>query len=308
MVWNDVQFAGGVSIPEMVSFEEEEPWLYRIVPDVVPAPDVIHSVPALPAGKAAVFEDTASGLKIRCDRQRGILEIVDPRMFRPGTETFCRVLSASAVSLSSASSVDLELSAHLCRFHFEPDKFDEAELARRVSLAIEAATMAVQLEASGSVDGRINSDLQEPAITSGGPEELPVTTGSDRCRCMALGGGSLMAGIAGLILPGIPSAPFFLFSARYFMQASTTFRRWLAGMPRLGEIVRKLEASGAMVLDRSLLVKTLAMGILLGLVFLVIHPPLPLVMAIELGLTVFFGLREIGDLESLSRGISKAFA
>ena len=201
MVWNDVQFAGGVSIPEMVSFEEEEPWLYRIVPDVVPAPDVIHSVPALPAGKAAVFEDTASGLKIRCDRQRGILEIVDPRMFRPGTETFCRVLSASAVSLSSASSVDLELSAHLCRFHFEPDRFDEAELARRVSLAIEAATMAVQLEASGFVDGRITSALQEPAITSGGRDELPVTTGSDRCCCMALGGGSLMAGIAGLVLP-----------------------------------------------------------------------------------------------------------
>ena len=308
MVWNDVQFAGGVPIPEMVSFEEEEPWLHRIVPDVVPALDVIHEIPTLPAGKAAVFEEPASGLKIRCDKQRGILEIVDPRMFRPRRETFCRVLSDSAISLSGASGVDLDLPANSCRFHFEPDRFDEAELARRVSLAIEAATMAVQLEASGFVDGRINSALQEPAITSGRPEELPVTTSSDRCRCMALGGGSLMAGIAGLILPGIPSAPFFLFSAHYFMQASTTFRRWLDGMPKLGKIVRKLEASGGMVLDRSLLVKILGMGILLGLVFLVIHPPLPLVMAIELGLTVFFSLREIGDLGSLSRGISKVSA
>jgi len=307
MVWNDVQFAGGVSILEMVSFEEE-PWLHGTVPDVVPVPDVIHAVPTLPAGKAAVFEETASGLKIRCDKQRGILEIVDPRMFRPGRETFCRVLSDSAISLSGASGVDLDLPANSCRFHFEPDRFDEAELARRVSLAIKAATMAVQLEASGFVDGRINSALQEPAITSGRPEELPVTTSSDRCRCMALGGGSLMAGIAGLILPGIPSAPFFLFSAHYFMQASTTFRRWLDGMPKLGKIVRKLEASGGMVLDRSLLVKILGMGILLGLVFLVIHPPLPLVMAIELGLTVFFSLREIGDLGSLSRGISKVSA
>jgi hypothetical protein len=55
-------------------------------------------------------------------------------------------------------------------------------------------------------------------------------------------------------------------------------------------------------------VKTLGMGILLGLMFLVIHPPLPLVMAIELGLTVFFSLREIGDLGPLSREISEVFA
>ncbi len=57
-----------------------------------------------------------------------------------------------------------------------------------------------------------------------------------------------------------------------------------------------------------MLVKTLGMGILLGLTFLVIHPPLPLVLAIELGLTVFFGLREIGGFESLSGKISMAFA
>jgi len=201
MVWNDVQFAGGVSILEMVSFEEEEPWLHGIVPDVVPVPDVIHAVPTLPAGKAAIFEETASGLRIHCDKQGGILEIVDPRMFRPGRETFCRVLSDSVISLSGVSGVDLDLPANSCRFHFEPDRFDEAELARRVSLAIEAATMAVQLEASGFVDGRITSALQEPAITSGGRDELPVTTGSDRCCCTALGGGSLMAGIAGLVLP-----------------------------------------------------------------------------------------------------------
>ena len=157
MVWNDVQFAGGVSIPEVASFEEEEPWLYRIVPDVVPALDVIHEVPTLPAGKAAVPEETASGLRIHCDKQGGILEIVDPRMFRPGRETFCRALSAAAISLGGASGVDLDLPAHSCRFHFEPDRFDEAELARRVALAIEAATMAVQLEASGFVDGRITA-------------------------------------------------------------------------------------------------------------------------------------------------------
>ena len=238
----------------------------------------------------------------------GILEIVDPRMFRPGQEMFCRALRDSAISLGGASGVDLDLPAHLCRFHFEPDRFDEAELARRIALAIEAATLALRLESSGFVDGRINRTLQEPVTSIGGREELPATTDSDRRRCMALGGGSLMAGIAGLIVPGIPSSPFLLLSAHYFLQSSTAFRRWLDGMPKLSEIVRKLEASEGIVLDRSLLVKSLGMGILLGLMFLVIHPPLPLVVAIELGLTVFFSLHEIGDLGSLSGEISKAFA
>jgi uncharacterized membrane protein YbaN (DUF454 family) len=236
------------------------------------------------------------------------MEIVDPRMFRPGRDTFCRVVSASPIILSGASSVDLELPAHLCRFHFEPDRFAEAELARRVALAVEAATMAVQLEASGCVDGRINSALPESAINRSGLEEPQVAAGSDRYRCMALGGGSLIAGIAGLIFPCIPAAPFLLFSVQYFLRASTSFGRWLDGMPELREIVRKLESTGGMVLDRSSLVKTLGMGILLGLVFLMVHPPLPLVVAIELGLTVFFGLLEIGNLESLSGGISKVFA
>src|SRR5208282_2005804 len=109
MIWNGIQFADGVSIPEIVSFQDEGPWLHRIVPDVVAAPDVIHAVPTLPAGKAAIREETASGLKIRCDKQGGILEIVDPRMFRPASETFCRGLSATAISLGGASGVDLDL-------------------------------------------------------------------------------------------------------------------------------------------------------------------------------------------------------
>ena len=97
----------------------------------------------------------------------------DPGNHRPSDVPYrqrvvCRVLIASAVSLSDALSVDLELPAHLCRFHFEPEQFDETELAGRVSLAIEAATMAMQLEAPGCAAGRINSASREPATSSGG--------------------------------------------------------------------------------------------------------------------------------------------
>ncbi len=309
MIWNDARFARGVAIPEIMGFEEEEPWLHRIVPDVVPANDEIQAI-APPARKATAHDDAASGLKIHCDKQLGALEIFDPRMFRPGKEKFCRALSDSAINLSGASSIDVDLGAHLCRFHFEPDRFAEAELARRVALAIEAATMTVQLDGSGCHDGHISNNSNSPkAATSSEPEEeLPGTTDSDRWFCMALGGGSLLVGVAGVILPGIPSVPCLLFSAHYFLRSSTTFKRWLDGMPWLSEIVRKLEASGQMVLDRSTLLKTLGMGILLGLVLLVIHPPLPLIVAIELGLTVFLSLREIGDLEFLSEGLTKAFS
>jgi uncharacterized membrane protein YbaN (DUF454 family) len=125
---------------------------------------------------------------------------------------------------------------------------------------------------------------------------------------MALGGGSLAAAVAGLVLPGIPSAPFLLFSAHCFLRSSTSFRRWLDGMPRFSELLRKLEASGGMAVDRMTLLKTLGMGILLGLIFLIIHPPLPLVLAIELGIMVFFGLREIGDFDALFDDLAKVFA
>ncbi len=307
MTWNVAQIAGRFSIPGFTSFEREEPWLHRIVPDVVPAIDKIQAI-APPARKATAHEEVASGLKIHCDKQLGVLEIVDPRMFRPGKEKFCRELSASAISISGAVGIALDLSTHLCRFHFEPDRFDEAELARRVALSIQAATMAVQLDGSGCNDDQISNNSPEAATSSEPEEELPGTTDSERWLCTALGSGSLLVGVAGFILPGIPSVPFLLFSAHYFLRSSTTFKRWLNGLPRLSEIVRKLEASGQMVLDRSTLLKTLGIGILLGLVFLVIHPPLPLVVAIELGLTLFLGLREIGDLECLTDEISTLFS
>ena len=308
MLWNGLQFVEGITSPEILSFEKEEPWLHRIVPDVVPALEVNNADPTLPVEKAGVFEETTAGLKIRCDKQDAILEIVDPRMFRPEREMFCRVLRSSAIGISGALAVDLDLPAHSCRFYFEPDRFDEAELARRVVLAIEAATVAMQLDASSPVDKQIAASFQETLATNDGSHEPPVTTDSARWLCLAWGGGSLVAAVAGLILPGIPSAPFFLFSAHYFMKSSTTFKRWLDDMPRVREIVRKLEESGGKVLDRSMLLKSLGMAILLGLLLVVFHPPLPLVMAIELGLTVLVGLREVCDFGSLSSEISKVFA
>ncbi|MGO9596540.1 MAG: DUF454 family protein [Isosphaeraceae bacterium] len=308
MLGNDQYIAVGTSIPEVASLEEEALWLRPIASEAVSAAAAARAVPKSPVGEPVVHEESARGLRIRCERKAGIVEIIDPRMFCSGKETFCRALCTSAASLGNASSVDLDLRAHRCRFQFEPEKFDEAELARRVALAIEAATLAAQSERSAGVKGWGEHARTEPMTPIAEWEEGTVTTRSDRCLCMALGGGSLMAAVAGLILPGIPTAPFLLFSAHYFLQSSTSFRRWLDGMPRLSELLRKLEESSGMAIDRAMFLRTIGMGILLGLVFLIVRPPFPLVLAIELAVTVFFGVHEIAALEALFEELAKDFA
>ena len=227
MVWNDLQFASEISTSELLSCDDE-PWLHRIVPEMMPDIELVKAIANSPPEKAAVHDEATSGLKIRCDKQSGILEIIDPRMFRPEQKKFCQALINSAVSNGGASGVELELSAHLCRFQFDPDGCDEAELATGCALAIQAATRAVQPETSRFGEGQTKSALPDHATGTAEEAELLALTGSDRGRCLALGGGSLMLGIAGLILPGIPSAPFLLFSAHNFMQSSASFRlaRW----------------------------------------------------------------------------------
>jgi uncharacterized membrane protein YbaN (DUF454 family) len=298
----------GIPVPENASSGNDMPWMVGAVPELVSARPATRAGTRPPVSEPLVREETTSGLRIRCDGHLGILEIMDPRMFRPGKEAFCEALCTSAIVLGNASSVDLDVRAHRCRFHFEPDKFGEAEIAHRVALAIKSATLAAKLETTACQKGRVDSARTKPARPNAQREEETDMTGSDRFWCMALGSGSLMAAVAGLILPGIPSSPFVFISAHYFLRSSTSFRRWLDGMPKLSELLRKLEAPDGMPVDRATFVKTLAMMILLGMIFLLVHPPLPLVLAIELGLTVYFGLREIGDLEALFEELTNVFA
>ena len=69
-------------------------------------------------------------------------------MFCAGRETFCKALRASALGVSEAFAVDLNILAHRCRFEFEAGRVTRPKLSRRVSLAIEAATEATRSEAA----------------------------------------------------------------------------------------------------------------------------------------------------------------
>jgi uncharacterized membrane protein YbaN (DUF454 family) len=303
MIWNDHPFAGGVLVPGIADFQGRWPWPGQIMP----ALGASRAVPASAAKGEATLEEEASGLKIRCVPRDGLFEIVDPRMFRPGNETFCRALAEAAVGNGGAMAVVVDLAASSCRLRFKPGRSDEAELSRRVVRAIGTATEAVRRDGSRpdhASDARVPVEGESAGVVGDG---LPIEVDLDRGRNLALGCGSLLAGLSGLVLPGIPSAPFLLVSAHYFMMSSTTFRGWLEGMPRVAEVIRKLESSSGWLPDRAMLLQTLGMAVLVGLLFLVIHPPLPLVLLIELGLTVFFSLHEIGELGPLTEWVADAF-
>ncbi len=96
MVHTSAQFAG-VFTPQLVGSHDEQSVLQWIAPEAMPAAQVTGDVPAISAAIPIVYKNSATGICIRCDKQGGTLEIVDPRMFRPGREMFCEALRASAL-------------------------------------------------------------------------------------------------------------------------------------------------------------------------------------------------------------------
>lgn len=119
----------------------------------------------------------------------GLVEIRDPRLFRPGREAFCRELARSAVENLQARRVDIDLTSSICRLEFDPGEFDRAELASRAAAAVTAATPA------------LNEPPRGPARNA-----TPLVD-------LALAGGSLTLAVAGAVLPGIPSLPFLVLAA-----------------------------------------------------------------------------------------------
>jgi uncharacterized membrane protein YbaN (DUF454 family) len=142
-----------------------------------------------------------------------------------------------------------------------------------VVLAAEAALRVARQCAGGP--SMTDSDQIAPSITN-----LPSGVSWD----MLVGAGSMLFAALGVVLPGIPSVPFFVLSCHSLGRACPQLRPWLHSIPGVGQLLRASTADDSKWTDSNFVAKTVILGALVAAFFLIVHPPLPLVLACELGM------------------------
>jgi uncharacterized membrane protein YbaN (DUF454 family) len=318
----------GVGAGAMSPCSRAVPWFPRFAADTGTVPGLEPTAKAIaqPEVRTDSRLDAGAGVRIECHEQEGLVEIHDPRLFRPGREAFCRALAQSAVESLQARRVEIVLDRSTCRLAFNPGEFDRSELARQAAAAVTAATPAMRDRAGTnhraiarwtrltalSTDTGI-SFAQQPEDQSDWLAVAPIRTlheleraeapGATPLVDLALLGGSLTMAVAGVLLPGIPSLPFLLLAARHAVRLSPQVDQFVRSQPRLAAMLSHAEASGKLLrLDRQSLVKTLPIAGLAAAALIIVAPPLPVVMALELGVMAFVCCRgpngRLGDGES----------
>jgi uncharacterized protein len=257
---------------------------------------------------------------VECHEQIGVVEIHDPRLFRPGRQAFCCALAQSAVENLQARRVEIVLNSSTCRLAFNPGEFDRAELARRAAAAVTAATPVMRDRAGPPHRARAGWTSLTALATDAGmsfaqqPSDRPEWLAVDPIRALheqplgaarddsplfdlALTGGSLTMAVAGAILPGIPSLPFLLLAAHHAVRLSPKMDRLLRRRTWSAALLRRADASGGLLrLDRRSLLKVLPIIVLTAAVLVIVHPPLPVVIGLEMGVMAFACFREMGRL------------
>jgi len=79
-----------------------------------------------------------------------------------------------------------------------------------------------------------------------------------RAAWTAAGSAALALGVAGLILPLLPTTPFVLLASACYLRGSARMHRWLLSRPRLGRVIHDYE-SGRGIPPRA---KAVALGVL----------------------------------------------
>jgi uncharacterized membrane protein YbaN (DUF454 family) len=145
------------------------------------------------------------------------------------------------------------------------------------------------------------------SLDTGAPAAEPAEAapGSPRIVNLCLAGGSLALAAAGAILPGIPSQPFLVLTGHYSIRLSPRLHRYLTRQRWFVALMGKSDGSGHLPgLDRRSLLKMLGIAVLVAAAFLIVHPPLPLVLGIELGLLAFFCIRNLGRMSLGEAGLA----
>lgn len=247
---------------------------------------------------------------VGCCEWTGVVEIHDLRLLRPGYEAFCRALIEAAVVRFEARRAEIDLESATCRLEFGPGRLDRAELAGRVAGAIRSATPAVG-EGSGHRDAdRAGWTVLTAIARDGGaslrersrqgPDEpicvaFPVEEArrSRRLVNLAMAGGSIVLAIGGVILPGIPTLPFVIMTGRYAIRVSPRIERLLKGQPWFAAMLAEAGDSSGPNFDWRSTSRMIGLAALLVAAILVLHPPLPIVLALELGLMACCAWREM---------------
>jgi uncharacterized membrane protein YbaN (DUF454 family) len=118
--------------------------------------------------------------------------------------------------------------------------------------------------------------------------------GSQRVSDLIKAGASLALAVGGVILPGVPTLPFLILSGRYAIRVSPGIERLLMGQPWCAALLTRAEDPSGPTLDWRSLGKTIGLAVLFTAASVILHPPLPLVLGVELGIMIFLGWRELG--------------
>jgi len=116
-----------------------------------------------------------------------------------------------------------------------------------------------------------------------GSDSVSDDPSANPARDFLVAAASFGLAIAGLILPGIPALPFLLLAADFVSRGYPPLRPPLLSLPGIGARLRASDTTGSLGLDPHFLGKTVLLGLLAAVLFLVVHPPLPIVLAFELG-------------------------
>ena len=100
--------------------------------------------------------------------------------------------------------------------------------------------------------------------------------------------------VGGIILPAIPALPVLIMSARYAVRVCPGFEQLLMRQTWCATWLPKAEDPAGATLDWRSSLPMIGLSALVAAALLIIHPPYPVVIGLELGLMGLFGWLELG--------------